>query len=40
MLCLPFDVYSKVIQLYICTYSLFFRSVSCLGYHRALTGAP
>ena len=34
MLCLLFDVYSKVIHLYTHIYSRFFKFISCLGYYR------
>ena len=35
-----FQVYSKVIQLYICLYLFFFRYFSYLGYHRKLSRVP
>lgn len=37
MLCLPFDVFSKAIQLHTHIYSLFFKPISCLGYYRVLS---
>lgn len=39
MLCLPFDVFSKVIQLHAHIYSLFFKPISCLGCHGVLSRA-
>ena len=39
MLCW-FQVYSKVIQLYVYTYLFFFRFLSPLGYYRILSRVP